>query len=123
MKRLIELVNRIMKFEKFENNSLDLNIQKENISDILKMVTETHKKRLKENKQKIKISGDESLERYLDADSFKQLSHNLIANFLKYAGPKSKMNINVTKNYIDFSDDGLGIKKSEIPYLMEKFYQ
>jgi len=33
------------------------------------------------------------------------------------------MNINITKNYIDFSDDGKGIKRSEIPYLMEKFYQ
>jgi signal transduction histidine kinase len=33
------------------------------------------------------------------------------------------MNINITKKYIDFSDNGLGIKMSEIPYLMEKFYQ
>jgi K+-sensing histidine kinase KdpD len=73
MKRLIELVNRIMKFEKFENNSLDLKIKKENVSDILKIIVETHKKRLKENKQKIKISGDENLEIMLDSDSFKQL--------------------------------------------------
>ena len=123
MKRLIELVNRIMKFEKFENNSLDLKIKKENISDILKIVVETHKKKLKENKQKIKISWDEFLEKNLDSDSFKQLSHNLIWNFLKYAWASSKMNINVTKNYIDFSDNWTWIKKSEIPYLMEKFYQ
>jgi hypothetical protein len=62
-----------MKFEKFENNSLDLKIKKQNVSDILKILVETHKKRLKENKQKIKISGDENLEIMLDSDSFKQL--------------------------------------------------
>jgi K+-sensing histidine kinase KdpD len=56
MKRLIELVNRIMKFEKFENNSLVLKLEEKNVSDILKNVVETHKKRLKENIQKIKIS-------------------------------------------------------------------
>jgi K+-sensing histidine kinase KdpD len=56
MKRLIELVNRIMKFEKFENNSLNLKLKKENITEILKIVVETHKKKLKEHKQKIKIS-------------------------------------------------------------------
>jgi hypothetical protein len=56
MKRLIELVNRIMKFEKFENNSLNLVKKEENIYDILKIVVETHKKRLKENHQKIKIT-------------------------------------------------------------------
>jgi hypothetical protein len=33
------------------------------------------------------------------------------------------MTINITKKYIDFSDDWVWIKKSEIPYLTEKFYQ
>ncbi len=123
MKRLIELVNRIMEFEKFENKSLNLKLEKKNIADILKMVVETHKKRLKEKHQKIKISGDFDLEMKLDENSFIQLAHNLIWNFLKYSWKHSKMNINITKNYIDFSDDWKGIKKSEIPYLMEKFYQ
>ena len=29
----------------------------------------------------------------------------------------------MTKKYIDFSDNGKGVKKSKIPFLMEKFYQ
>jgi len=123
MKRLIELVNRIMEFEKFENKSLDLKLEEKNFSDILKIVVETHKKRLKEKHQKIKISGDFDLSVKLDENSIIQLTHNLIWNFLKYSWRNSKMNINITKNYIDFSDNWKGIKKSEIPYLMEKFYQ
>ena len=123
MKRLIELVNKIMDFEKFENKSLELDLKEKNIYNILKIVVETHKKRLKEKHQKIKISWDFDLSLKLDENSFIQLTHNLIWNFLKYSWKNSKMNINITKNYIDFSDDGKGIKRSEIPYLMEKFYQ
>jgi len=123
MKRLIELVNKIMEFEKFENKSLNLKLKEKNISDIFKIVVETHKKRLKENHQKIKISGDFDLNIKLDENSIIQLTHNLIWNFLKYSGKNTKMNINITKNYIDFADDWKGIKRAEIPYLMEKFYQ
>ena len=123
MKRLIELVNKIMDFEKFENKSLVLDLKEKNIYNILKIVVETHKKRLKEKHQKIKISWDFDLNLKLDENSFIQLIHNLIWNFLKYSWRNSKMNINITKKYIDFSDDWKGIKRSEIPYLMEKFYQ
>jgi K+-sensing histidine kinase KdpD len=84
MKRLINLVNKIMDYEKFDNKSLETNMQEENISDILKLVVETHKKRLKENHQRIKITG-ENIIISIDKDLFKQLAHNLIGNFLKYA--------------------------------------
>jgi len=56
MQRLIELVNRIMKFEQFENTSLVLNETNTNIADTLKQVVETHKKRLKETHQRIKVT-------------------------------------------------------------------
>lgn len=123
MQRLIELVNRIMKFEQFENTSLVLNETNTNIADTLKQVVETHKKRLKETHQRIKVTWDDNLEIFLDADLLKQLTHNLIWNFLKYAWKNSLLTINVTKKYIDFSDNGHWIKKLEIPFLTEKFYQ
>ena len=49
--------------------------------------------------------------------------HNLIGNFLKYAWRKTILRINITKSYIEFSDDGKWIKSSEVPFLTEKFYQ
>ncbi len=122
MKRLINLVNKIMDYEKFDNKKLEANLQEENVSDILKLIVETHKKRLKENHQRIKITG-ENIIIPIDKDLFKQLAHNLIGNFLKYAWKESLLTINITKKYIDFSDNGAGVKQSEIPYLMEKFYQ
>ena len=123
MQRLIELVNRIMKYEQFESTSLELNPKNENIYETLKLIVETHKKRLTDTKQRIKITGDENLSIKLDADLLRQLSHNLIWNFFKYAWKNTLLTINITKRYIDFSDNGKWIKKSKIPFLTEKFYQ
>ena len=123
MTRLISLVNRIMNYEKFENQKLELELNEYNISDLVKQVVETHKKNLKEKKQRIKITWDENLLINLDKNLFKQITHNMIWNFLKYSWKNTLLKIIITKNYIDFSDNWLWVKKSEIPFLTEKFYQ
>ncbi len=123
MTRLISLVNQIMDYEKFENKTLELNVSKENVAHILKELSETHKNKLKENHQRIKVTWDEKQEIFMDKNLFKQVAHNLIWNFLKYAGRESVLTINITKNYIDFSDNGKGVLAKEIPFLTEKFYQ
>jgi K+-sensing histidine kinase KdpD len=56
MNRLISLVNRIMNYERFENQKLEIKKEEYNVSDIIKEVVETHKRNLKENKQRIKIT-------------------------------------------------------------------
>lgn len=122
MTRLIKLVNLIMDYEKFENKNLELNYTQENILDILKTLSDTHKTRLKETEQRIKITG-EDLYLSLDRDLFKQMVHNIIGNFIKYAGEKTTLTINMTKKYIEFKDDGKGISPKKVPYLTEKFYQ
>jgi len=78
MNRLISLVNRIMNYEKFENQKLELDLKKHNVSDSIKQIVETHKKNLKEKKQRIKIAGDENLIIKFDKNLFKQLVHNMI---------------------------------------------
>ncbi|NDK07993.1 hypothetical protein EOM39_01960 [Candidatus Gracilibacteria bacterium] len=123
MKRLITLVNMIMAYEKFDNEELKAKLVEENLVNILKELSNTHKKKLEKNNQRIKITGLGDLKIRLDKNLFKQLVHNLIGNFLKYAGNDTILTINITKNYIDFVDNGKGISKSEIPYISEKFYQ
>ena len=123
MNRLISLVNRIMNYEKFENQKLEINKQDYNISELIKEVVETHKKNLRERKQRIKIAWDENLLIKLDKNLFKQITHNMIWNFLKYSWQNTLLTINITKKYIDFLDNGAWVRHSEIPYLTEKFYQ
>lgn len=123
MVRLINLVNKIMSYEKFESQDIKLQITEFNPFDLLKSLSETHKKRLKEMKQRIKVTWEENIKLKADRDLFIQVSHNLIWNFLKYAGKNTILTINITKRYIDFSDNWVWVKSSEIPFLTEKFYQ
>ncbi len=123
MKRLISLVNKIMDYEKDDRKKLSLILENKNVSEIIKQLVETHKKRLKENKQRIKVSWDDDLRKEIDINLFMQVIHNIIWNFLKYAWKNSNLKINITKNYIDFLDDWVWIKSSEVPFLTEKFYQ
>ena len=123
MKRLIVMVNKIMDYEKIEREKFELNINDTNVYDLITQVVETHKKRLKENKQRIKVNWDINQIILADGSLFTQLVHNLIWNFLKYAWKKTLLRINITKSYIDFSDDGKWIKSNEVEFLTEKFYQ
>jgi len=56
MKRLITLVNKIMEYEKLDRKKLDLNLSDFNVNDLIISLVETHKKRLRENKQRIKVT-------------------------------------------------------------------
>jgi len=56
MTRLISLVNRIMDYEKNDRKKLSLITTEHNLSEIIKNLAETHKKSLKQNKQRIKVT-------------------------------------------------------------------
>ncbi len=123
MTRLIELVNTIMEYEKFENTKLNLSTAVYDIPEILEEIASTHSTRLKENNQTIKVNGKQTLFLDIDESLFKQMVHNLIGNFLKYWGSKSTLTITITKKSIIFRDDWVGVAKSKVPFLTEKFYQ
>lgn len=123
MTRLIELVNKIMEYEKFENTDLELNKNVENPYKLIEQIVETQKIHLSESKQIIEIEGSKNIELSLDKDLFTQLVYNLIGNFIKYAWKKSTLKIKISSKKIIFIDDGAGISKRETQYLFEKFYQ
>lgn len=123
MKRLISLVNKIMEYEKFDSQELAPKLEEVNISNLLKELSNTNKKRLAKNNQRVKISWLEDQFIKLDKDLFKQLVYNLISNFIKYAWNETILNIIVGKNYIEFIDNWKWIPASEIQYITEKFYQ
>ncbi|MDR2411530.1 MAG: hypothetical protein LBD88_02940 [Candidatus Peribacteria bacterium] len=56
MKRLISLVNKIMEYEKLERKKFDLSLSDFDVVTLIILLVETHKKRLKENKQRIKVT-------------------------------------------------------------------
>lgn len=122
MQRLVKLVNKIMAFEKYENEDITLSIHQEDVRFITEQVIKQFKQKLKINNQKIITSGlDKKI--LTDKDSFIQLIQNIISNFFKYAGNKTTLKIEFGVNFIRFIDNGKWIPRWEIPYIKEKFYQ
>lgn len=122
MQRLVKLVNKIMEFEKYENEEINLNLKEEDIRFITEQVIKQFKQKLKVTDQKIITSG---LNKKIitDKDSFIQIVQNIISNFIKYAWKKTTLKIEFWVNFIRFSDNWKWIPKSELPYIKEKFYQ
>jgi signal transduction histidine kinase len=55
MKRLTSLINKIMDYEKLERKKFELVKNDFDVVALIISLVETHKKRLKENKQRIKV--------------------------------------------------------------------
>lgn len=123
MKRLIELVNKIMEYEKFDAQDLQLQKTSENPYEIISQLVETQQVYLWENKQNILLEGSKNIEIFMDRDLFVQLVYNIFWNFLKYAWKKTTLEVSISSKRIQFNDNGAGISKKEVPYLLEKFYQ
>ena len=122
MQRLIKLVNLIMEYENFENWTLKLSLKEEDVKFITENVINQFRQKLKINNQKIITSwSDKKL--LTDKDSYIQIVQNIIWNFIKYAWIWTTLKIDFWINYIKFSDNWKWIKKNEIPYITEKFYQ
>lgn len=122
MQRLVKLVNKIMEFEKYENEEIELNLKNEDIKFITEQVIKQFKQKLIINKQRIITSG---IDKHIktDKDSFIQIVQNIISNFIKYAWEKTTLKIEFWVNFIKFIDNWRWIAKSELPYVREKFYQ
>ena len=63
----------------------------------------------------------------MDKGMYIQILHNIISNFIKYAGNDSILTFwyrkSDTEYTIIFSDDGMGIPDDELEYVKEKFYR
>lgn len=122
MQRLVKLVNKIMEFEKYENEKINLNLKKENIKLIIEQVIKQFEQKLKITNQKVIISWLNK-EIITDKDSFIQIVQNIISNFIKYAWKNTILKIELWDNIIIFKDNWKWVPKSELPYIKEKFYQ
>lgn len=62
-----------------------------------------------------------------DQDSLVQIFHNIVGNFLRYAGSGTQLRVNFfhesTTDILIFQDNGRGVTAEDLPYLKEKFYQ
>lgn len=124
--RLTRLINDILILSHIENKK---EIKKEyiNVDDLINDVFLLIKSQAESKKIKLTLEGDKIDNILGDGDKFKQMLINLIDNAVKYNHLGGYVKI-LCKSYdkyftITVKDNGVGIPKSEISRLFERFYR
>jgi two-component system, OmpR family, phosphate regulon sensor histidine kinase PhoR len=125
--KLNELMNKLLSFTQLENKSIDIKKEEIDITQFVGRYTESFRMKYPDFKLSNKINGVKTI--YADPVLLGSVFTNLIENAYKYSHPQKKeLFIKITgdkRNNIVFSfiDKGIGIPKSELNNIFNKFYR
>ncbi|EGD45972.1 integral membrane sensor signal transduction histidine kinase [Ruminiclostridium papyrosolvens DSM 2782] len=125
--RLTNLINELLLLSKFDKAVQELNTERTELSELTEIVAQEFKPKA----EKKDITLVTNLNKGVIASVNKTLmSHaiaNVIENAIKYSNPKSRIIVETfTKDdnsIVKISDEGIGIAKSEIEMVQERFYR
>ncbi len=126
-KRLTKLINELLILSKFDKATQELNTEKEDLSELTYSIVQ--EMRPKAEKREITIEVD--LENGVLADVNKTLMSHAIANILdnaiKYSNIGGHIRVETSTGQnaaaIKISDQGIGIHKSDLSLVQERFYR
>lgn len=125
--RLTRIVESLMHFQMFESRPTSFQHEKINLIDVFTIVQETHSWELSHHGQSMVYVGPKRANIIFDQDKLVQIFHNVVSNFLRYAGSGTQLRVNFfhesTTDILIFQDNGKGVTAGDLPYLKEKFYQ
>lgn len=130
--RLTKLINELLILSKFDKGAQQLTIEKENISDLTKAVVEEMNSKAKKREITIETELEDSI--YAEVNSV-LMSHaiaNILDNAIKYSNIGGQIKVEtlrletsagVNMAAIKIKDQGIGISKSELTLVEERFYR
>lgn len=130
VERLVYIVNDLDMITKLEIGDLSLNMERFDIVALVKNVIDMFE--MKANKKKITLTFDIDYPKPImvnaDKERIQQVLINLIVNSIKYGREKGTTEVsieNLIKNkvIVRITDNGIGIGKSHLPRLFERFYR
>ncbi len=124
--KLNDLMTKLLSFTQIENKSINLKREEIDIKDFVKRYIESFKMKYADFKLEAKINNVDTI--FTDPVLLGSIFQNLIENAYKYSHPQKKelhITITGTKKSIVFSfaDKGIGIPKSELNNIFNKFYR
>lgn len=125
--RLTTLVNDMMDISKIESGLLVLNKETVDICELVKNIVERFK--MANNLSDFNLVTDIPKEAYVRVDKSKiqQVLYNLISNAINHSGNskeiKVKIDLSPKKVKISVIDNGIGIKKEDLPHIWSRYYK
>ncbi len=127
--RFGKLITNLNMLKEFEEESINMNYQ---IIELDQLITDICKDfYLAAEKKNIKIAyyiePNDNYSITGDKDKLKQVFINLLSNALKFTDTNGKVQIKISESnkkiIVEVSDNGIGIKKGDLPYIFERLYR
>lgn len=126
---LLGLVNHMLDLARLDAGNIQLNLKKGNLIGMLKYLVEAFQYRARQGQILLHFKSDvEELWMDFDSTRLQQIISNLLSNAIKFTPKDGQITcaVEVVKSNcisIIIRDTGIGIPKSDIPHLFERFYQ
>ena len=125
--RITLLMTDILTMGKIESAKINLNPMELNMVDFVESYVKNEAVRYL-NEHHIKVHNiQEVIKVNFDPKLITHVFNNLINNAAKYSSPGSEIDIQITKQSdhvkLIFTDHGIGIPKSELPFMFDSFYR
>jgi len=119
------LTEEYLNFSLLEHNGVRLNVVSFDLAELLAGIVGEYSKLHPE--YRFLVKSPRSLFAQADSNKITQVIRNLLNNSVKYSPKGSKINVELFKQSLQvmvvIGDEGIGIGKTEIPKLFEKFYR
>jgi signal transduction histidine kinase len=127
--RFGRLLDNLNALKEFESESIKLDFEQIFLNDLITDICEDFY--VAAESKNIKLNYNiTSHEKYLikgDKDKLKQVFINLLSNALKFTDKDGKVSVNIYDNetsvVVEVKDDGIGIKKEDMPFIFERLYR
>jgi two-component system phosphate regulon sensor histidine kinase PhoR len=124
--KLNELMNKLLSFTQLENKSIDIKKEEIELKDFAKGYIDSFKMKYPDFKLELKIKEVTTV--YADPVLLGSIFQNLMENAYKYSHPEKKeLSIHIVHDKRNitfyFIDKGIGIPKSELNNIFNKFYR
>lgn len=126
--RLTGLTQNLLQLNEFDNNAISLDWRKMDICSLIKQSAQTFEAVCATKNIKMRlVFAEREINVLADKSKLQQVLHNLIDNAIKFSEKDGLITVTVSekddKAYVSVKDNGIGIPKSSINQIWERFYK
>ena len=125
---LLQLVNQVLDFRKFEKYKTKLNVTRIHLNDFVLQTLGQFEGKAKQKNISIQfLSKKQNILLWADEDLLQKLLLNLLSNAVKYNNSGGLIEISIDENskhiQLNIKDNGKGIQKKDLSKIFERYYQ